>query len=168
MLFLGMSKLVDHVIFGHVKRRQPHYFCAPKKCWTPHFFILAKTLLPDQLPDWLATWLACWLPGWLAKVRPMCSTSWFCNLAIANGYGWIAIFAQALNYICPDNVHHNLICRCVLSMCALKLASFSLTECDKTHAMLIFEAYLFLVYTAGSISSRLVKLSNNKLESAYY
>ena len=34
--------------------------------------------------------------------------------------------------------------------------------------MLISEAYLFLVYTAVSISKRLVKLSDNKLESADY
>ena len=45
-------------------------------------------------------------------------------------------------------------------MCVLKLATFSLTKHEKTHAMLISEAYLFLVYTAKSISSRLVNMGD--------
>ena len=69
---------------------------------------------------------------------------------------------------CPDNAHHNLICRCVISMCALKLASFSLTKHEKTHAMLISETYLFLVYTAESFSSRLVNLGDNNQAAAGY
>ena len=57
----------------------------------------------------------------------------------------------------------------VISMCALfKLATFSMTKPDKTHAMLISKGYLFLVYTVEPISSRLVELSDNNREAADY
>ena len=109
------------------------------------------------------TMYAFWVVGLVAiiamatciMVCPSRSTHSLLKPAITYRHGYYWNLTCWLVYTCPDYAHHNLMCGCMSSLCALELARFSSSD----------EAYLFIVYT---VSSRLVNVSDNNHAPADY